>query len=130
VSDRFAWDPLAIREILRKLGFDVDLLDAWSGGVVRARRERGDRAALLVLDAAGRLRAELSATLGETARDANANGTALRVVATTQRLVTVTGVVPSLADLTAVIAALDATAEPDLPPSTTAADIPDGPPPP
>jgi hypothetical protein len=116
VSDRFAWDPLAIRDTLAGLGYDVDLTEAWAGGIVRARRDRGERACLLAIDAGGRIRADLTATLDESARRAEAHGVALRIVAATERRVTVTGTVPDVPALAAVAARLDALAAPDLPP--------------
>lgn len=117
MSDRFAWDPLAIRETLFGLGYDVDLTDAWGTGTIRARRERGGRACVLVLDAAGRLRADLTATLDETSRADEAEAVPLRVVAVTQRIATVTTTLPALAALAPVVAALDAVADRDLPPA-------------
>ncbi len=128
MSDRFTWDPLAIRDALRGLGYDADLADAWSGGSIRARRDRGDRACVLTLDAAGRLRAEITAVLDETGCAGVAAGVPVRVVATTQRTVNVSGVVPTLADLAPVVTALDALAGPDLPPPSPM--VPDLPPPP
>lgn len=128
MSDRFFWDPLAVRDALRGLGFDADLSDAWAGGAIRARRERGGRACVLVVDAAGRLRAEMTAVLDESGRAAAAAGVPLRVVTTTERRVTVTGTVPTLATLAPIVAALDDLADPDLPPPAAA--IPDLPPPP
>ncbi len=128
MSDRFTWDPLAIRDALRGLGYDADLSDAWSGGTIRARRERGDRACVLVLDAAGRLRAEVTALLDETGRAGAAGGVPIRMVTTTERTVIVTGTMPTLASVAAVVAALDDLADPELPPPAPA--VPDWPPPP
>lgn len=128
MSDRFHWDPLAIRDALRGLGYDADLTDAWSGGTIRARRERGNRACLLTIDAAGRLRAEVTAVLDETGRAGVARGVPLRVVAITQRVVTVSGTAPTLAALAPIVAALDDLAGPDLPPPAPA--TPELPPPP
>lgn len=128
MSDHFTWDPLSIRDALRGLGYDADLTDAWTGGTIRARGDRGDRACVLVIDAAGRLRAEVTAMLDETGRAGEAGGVRLRVVATTQRIVTVTGTAPTLADLGPVVAALDSLVDADLPPAArTTPELPPSP---
>lgn len=110
-TERFAWDPLAANDALAALGFDVDLRDAWATGNLQARRDRGERATLVALDAAGRLRVEVTTTLAETASDADAAGIALRIVAVAQRVVTATGTLPVLSALAAAIAAAEAAAE-------------------
>ena len=115
---RDAWDAARARAALEALGYDVEREAAWGeqdGGSLTARRERGGRAYLVVLDAGGRIRAEITVTLDEHARDAAVGDTPLRVTDVTQAFVTVSGTLASMDDLAPVLAALDGIATPGLP---------------
>lgn len=115
---RFAWDARRARDVLEGMGYDVEREAAWGeldGGSLVARRERAGRAHLVALDAGGRIRAEVTVTLDERAREAAVGDTPLRVTDTAQAFVTVSGTLASLDDLAPVLAALDGIATPGLP---------------
>ena len=106
MSERFVWEPDAFAGMLRHRGYDVDATDArlGVGGSIAARRERSDRAVLVVVDAGGRFRAEITAVVADRSRTARAAGLDLRVVETTQ---TVTTITTTLSDAGALAPLLD-----------------------
>ncbi len=97
MSARFVWDPTALAEILRQRGYDVDVADAWlgEGGSIAARRERSDRAQLVVVDAGARFKAETTAIVADSSWRAEIAGVEIRVVETEQRTTTVTASLPN-----------------------------------
>lgn len=109
MSARFVWDPTALAEILRQRGYDVDVADAWlgEGGSIAARRERSDRAQLVVVDAGARFKAETTAIVADSAWRTEVAGADLRVVETEQRVTSVTGSLPNGGALGTLLDALD-----------------------
>jgi hypothetical protein len=83
----------AIADRLREIGYDIasSLSEAPTGGSIVARRDLGDRAVVLAIDAGGRFRAELSWVVGEWPSRDEIAGVPVRVVDAVSRTVTVTG---------------------------------------
>jgi len=109
VNERFGWNPTQVAEILRRRGYDVDETDArlGGGGSIAARRERSDRAQLVVVDATGRFKAEITAIESETSRRVEVAGVEARVVELEQRVTAVTAMLPDGAALAPLLDALD-----------------------
>ena len=85
-----------IADRLREIGYDIasSQSSAAPGGSIVARRDLGDRAVVLAIDAGGRFRAELTWVVGEWPSQAEISGVTLRVVDAVSRVVTVTGQLP------------------------------------
>src|SRR5215213_3792507 len=83
----------AIADGLRKIGYDVvsPQSGAPPGGSIVARRDLGDRAVVLAIDAGGRFRAEITWVVGEWPSRDEITGVPVRVVDAVSRTVTVTG---------------------------------------
>ena len=83
----------AIPDRLREIGYDIasPQSGAPSGGDIIARRDLGDRAVVLAIDAGGRFRAEITWVVGEWPSQDEIAGVAVRVVDSVSRTVTVTG---------------------------------------
>jgi hypothetical protein len=83
----------AIADRLRKIGYDIasPQSGASPGGSIVARRDLGDRAVLLAIDAGGRFRAEITWVVGEWPSQDEVAGVPVRVVDAVSRAVTVTG---------------------------------------
>ena len=83
----------AIADRLREIGYDVasSQSGAPSGGSIVARRDLGDRAVVLAIDAGGRFRAEITWVVGEWPSRDEIAGVPVRVVDAVSRMVTVTG---------------------------------------
>lgn len=109
MSEGFSWNPTELAEMLRRRGYDVDETDAWlgAGGSIAARRERSDRAQLVVVDAAGRFKAEITAIGSDTARWVELGGVEARLVETEQTVTVVTATLPDSAALAPLLDALD-----------------------
>jgi hypothetical protein len=108
------WHPalLTLVDNLRDRGYDIEPSPAAAGPIrdIVARRDLGDRAVMLAVDASGRFRAAITWVVGEwPSRDAIA-GVPVRVVDAVSRAVTVTGEVESLEQILAVLDHLDANA--------------------
>ena len=103
------WDPERFRAELEVLGYDVDAAEAVlpAGGSLTARRDRGSRSHLVVLDAGGRFRATITVLSGEVSGEETVAGIALRVVAETRRWVTVSGTLTEPGHLSPLLVALD-----------------------
>ncbi len=109
MSEPFAWEPDALAATLRDRGYDVDAADArlGGGGSIAARRERSDRAVLVVVDAGGRFKAEITAVVADRSRRVAAAGLELRVVETEQTVTTVTTTLPDSAAVAPLLDEID-----------------------
>jgi hypothetical protein len=78
---------------LREIGYDIasPQTGAPPGSSIVARRDLGDRAVVLAIDAGGRFRAEISWLVGEWPSQDEIASVAVRVVDSVSRAVTVTG---------------------------------------
>jgi hypothetical protein len=83
----------AVADRLREIGYDTatSQSSAPPGGSIVARRDLGDRAVVLAIDAGGRFRAEITWLVGEWPSQDQIAGVAVRVVDAVSRAVTVTG---------------------------------------
>jgi hypothetical protein len=83
----------AIAHRLRGIGYDItpSQSSASPGDSIVARRDHGDRAVVLAVDAGGRFRAEITWGVGEWPSQDEIAGVAVRVVDTVTRAVTITG---------------------------------------
>jgi hypothetical protein len=124
-------DPDAIACLLEEAGFDVDrsAQELIGGGSLTARRDRADRTTLLVVDAGGRLRIDLTSRLSERTAPATLGGLSLHGVESTVRSRTLTGRLTAGTDLVRLLAELDelAGSEESEAPSADLAERRDGP---
>ena len=83
----------AIADRLREMGYDIASPQSGAppGGSVVARRDLGDRAVVLAIDAGGRFRAEITWVVGEWPSLDEIAGVPVHVVDAVSRAVTVTG---------------------------------------
>ena len=83
----------AVARKLREIGYDIasPQTGAPPGSSIVARRDLGDRAVVLAIDAGGRFRAEISWLVGEWPSQDEIASVAVRVVDSVSRAVTVTG---------------------------------------
>ena len=105
------WDPalMAVADGLRDMGYDIEPSPV-SGEPIRdivARRDMGDRAVMLAIDASGRFRAALTWVVGEWPSRDEIGGVPVRVVDAVSRTVTITGHVETLDRMLPVVTALD-----------------------
>jgi hypothetical protein len=121
-----------LAEALRRRGYDVDESAArlGAGGSLAARRERSDRADLVVVDAGGRFRGEVTAVVGDRSRTTTVGGLEVRLVETEQVVSVVTALLPDADALAPLLDALDrAIGTADRPVARSSADrIPASPP--
>jgi hypothetical protein len=98
-----------LAEALRRRGYDVDESAArlGAGGSLAARRERSDRADLVVVDAGGRFRGEVTAVVGDRSRTTTVGGLEVRLVETEQVVSVVTALLPDADALAPLLDALD-----------------------
>lgn len=105
------WDPdlLAVADSLRDLGYDIEPSPVADGPIrdIVARRDLGDRAVMLAIDASGRFRAALTWVVGEWPSRDQIAGVPVRVVDAVSRAVTVTGEVNSVAQVLPLVAGLE-----------------------
>jgi hypothetical protein len=106
-------DLEGVADTLRDLGYDIEPAQPGEprGATVVARRDLGDRAIVLVLDAGGRLRIDLTWTVGEWASRDELAGVPLRVVDTVARSTNLVGRIERPEDVGAVVAALGGIAD-------------------
>ena len=83
----------AIEDRLRQIGYDIasPQSSAPPGGSIVARRDLGDRAVVLAIDAGGRFRGEITWVVGEWSSQDEIAGVAVRVVDSVTRAVTISG---------------------------------------
>ena len=127
----FDWNPALLRTIFLALGYDVAFDDAWPGdenGTITGRRERANRAHLIVVDAGGRFAGRVTLTTGDRARSSEIEGIQVRVTDVTEKIAIVSGQLAEPADLERMLLGLDEVATPGEPP--VAACWTDLPPPP
>jgi hypothetical protein len=103
-------DLAALADSLRGMGYDIEPetpeLGRPAGSAIIARRDLGERAVLLAIDQAGRLRADLTWLVGEWPAQVSLGGAALRSVDRVTREVTLTGQVSGAEQVLAVVQAL------------------------
>jgi hypothetical protein len=90
-------DLAALADSLLGMGYDIEPESAGrpAGSAIIARRDLGERAVLLAIDQAGRLRADLTWLVGEWPAQVTVGGGAFRSVDRVSREVTLTGQVAS-----------------------------------
>jgi hypothetical protein len=98
----------AIADRLREIGYDIasSQSSAPPGGSIVARRDLGDRAVVLAIDAGGRFRAELTWVVGEWPSQDEIAGVAVRVVDAVWRAVTITGQLSELEQVIEIVTGL------------------------
>ncbi|MFT4039557.1 MAG: hypothetical protein QM692_15325 [Thermomicrobiales bacterium] len=86
-------DLEALADALRRLGYDIAPDDSGrpAGSAIIARRDLGERTALLTIDRSGRMRADLTWQVGEWPATITLGGTELRSVDSVRREVSLTG---------------------------------------
>jgi hypothetical protein len=117
----------AVARRLREIGYDIasPQTGAPPGRSIVARRDLGDRAVVLAIDAGGRFRAEISWIVGEWPSQDEVAGVAVRVVDSVSRAVTVTGQLSEPEQVFEVITGLGTiapwadVADPGAPPAST-----------
>ena len=80
-----------------------------------ARRDRGERSQVVVVDSGGRFRATLTVVLDEAARTEDVAGVTVHVVAETRRSVIITGLLNEAEQLVSVVSKIDILAPPRAP---------------
>jgi hypothetical protein len=117
----------AIRDRLREIGYDIASPQSGAppGGSIVVRRDLGDRAVVLAIDAGGRFRAEITWLVGEWPSQDQIASLPVKVVDAVSRTVTITGqlagpeqVVEVLGGLGTIASWADV-AETDAPPTPT-----------
>ena len=106
----WAWNPAALQALLEEAGYDVDAGRATTpegGGALTARRDRGDEAIVVTIDAGGRLRVAITRTVRETAREVEVGGVSLRSIATVQHGNRLVGTLTGAGQLAALLAGLE-----------------------
>ena len=109
MSAGWRWDPERLRADLEALGYDVDAADpalAEGGGRLSARRDTGSRSHVLVVDAGGRFRVEVTHILDETGWSDALAGLPVRVATEMRRTMTVTGTLAGAGQLTLILDSL------------------------
>jgi hypothetical protein len=102
----------AIRDRLREIGYDTASPQSGAppGGSIVVRRDLGDRAVVLAIDAGGRFRAEITWVVGEWPSQDEIADVPVRVVDAVSRAVTVTGQMAGPDQVFAVVSGLGAIA--------------------
>ena len=98
----------AIADRLREIGYDIASPQSGAppGGSIVARRDLGDRAVVLAIDAGGRFRAEITWVVGEWPSQDEIAGVPVQVVDAVSRAVTVTGQMAGPEQVVAVVTGL------------------------
>ena len=98
----------AIADRLREIGYDVASPQSGAppGGSIVARRDLGDRAVVLAIDAGGRFRAEITWVVGEWPSQDEIAGVPVQVVDAVSRAVTITGQMAGPEQVIAVVTGL------------------------
>lgn len=129
MTDAPTLDLAALADSLRAMGYDIEPETPGrpAGSAIIARRDLGERAVLLAIDRAGRLRADLTWMVGEWPAQVALAESALRSVDRVTREVTLTGQVASAQQAAAVVrelGAIEPWAAPGDVASAASADIP------
>jgi len=103
-------DLAALADSLRGMGYDIESdtpeRGRPAGSAITARRDLGERVALVVVDHSGRMRVSLTWLVGEWPAQAVVGGIEFRSVDRVSREVTLTGQVATLDGAVAVVAGL------------------------
>ena len=101
-----------LADTLRRFGYDIEPPRAGEPAArsIVARRDLGDRAVLVAVDAGGRFRIEITWIVEERATAESLAGANVRVVDTVTRAITITGEAGAVERLAAIVAALGAAA--------------------
>ncbi len=128
MSDGWRWDPRRLRADLEGIGYDVTVEadGVAQRGSLTARRDRADRAHLLVVDAGGRFRAEVAVVVDVPGGTVTLAGVPLRVVTETRRTTTMTGLIAAPDQFLPLVAALERLAPPVPLDSGDVDSVPDG----
>lgn len=120
-----------LADTLRTFGYDIEPEDLAqpAGRNLVARRDLGDRSILVVVDASGRFRAQLTWSVGEWPSSQVLGGMTARVVDSVTRAVEITAALASPAQAAAVVADLG-TIAPWAAPGNTPRQASENPPPP
>ena len=126
-------DLAELADSLRGMGYDIELEKPErgrpAGSAIVARRDLGERVVLLVIDQAGRFRADLSWLVGEWPAQVTLGSASFRSVDRVSREVTLTGQVASTEQAVAAVMAVG-TVEPGAAPGDGASAAPGEAPPP
>ena len=117
----------AIADRLREIGYDIASPQSGAppGRSIVARRDLGNRAVVLAIDAGGRFRAEITWVVGEWPSQDEIAGVPVQVVDAVSRAVTVTGQMAELDQVVALVTSLGtiaswaSVAESEVPPPAT-----------
>ena len=108
MTDGWTWEPTRLCAELEAFGYDVDAADATAdGGSLTARRDRGLRSHVVVVDAGGRVRGTVTVALDEAGWADEVAGVPVRVVRDTRRTVTVTALLEAVGQFAPLVMALD-----------------------
>ena len=101
-------DP-ALTDLLRRFGYDIEPSRPGEGTEtsIVARRDLGDRAVLLAIDAGGRFRVEVTQVVTERAAAETIAGVPARLVETITRALTISGTIVAWGRLPELIVELD-----------------------
>lgn len=106
----WSWQPAKLSALLRGLGYDVDLSDAAErSGSLRGRRDRGARSHVVVLDAGGRFRAQVTHVREEARRVASIAGFEATIIRATEQTEHITATLTDPQQLEPLLRALDET---------------------
>lgn len=110
MTDTPTLDLAALADSLRAMGYDIEPETPGrpAGSAIIARRDLGERAVLLAIDKAGRLRADLTWLVGEWPAQVALGESTLRSVDRVTREVTLTGQIASAEQAAAVVRELGA----------------------
>ena len=102
-------DLREIADALRGFGYDIEPASPGEPPATSlvARRERGERAVLLAIDASGRLRGEVTWRVGEWPSETVIGDTALRIIESVTRSVTAFGQAHTTAELLSLVVGID-----------------------
>jgi hypothetical protein len=98
-----------VADALRGLGYDIEPAspNAKPAASLVARRERGERAVLVAIDASGRFRVELTWRVGEWPSETVIGDVALRIVDSVTRAINASGQATTTAQVSSIIAGID-----------------------
>ncbi len=106
MTESLPLDLEVLADSLRGMGYDIEPETPERGSAIIARRDLGERVVMLVIDQAGRFRADLTWLVGEWPAQTALGGSAFRSVERVAREVTLTGHVGTAAEAETVVRAL------------------------